>query len=771
MTDIAQPGEYAPRLEDERFLRGEGNYTDDADSDGQLFLGVVRSQHAHARIVAVDANDALAVDGVLAVYTDTDLAADGLGVMPCESALPDLKHTPRYALVREVARHVGDPIAFVVATNPQAALDGAEQVFVDAEPLAAAVGSRQALQPNAPQVWPEVPGNLAFDAHFGDEHATDAAIAKAAHVVALQFHNTRVSAAPLEPRAAIGEYDSATETYTLTGTIQGVHGVRSQLATSVFNVEPDKICVRADDVGGGFGLKNFLYPEWILLLWAAKRHGAPIRWVGERGEDFSASAHGRDMQVDAALALSEDGDFLALKIGAIGDMGAYLSGNGPNIATKSFLTAIGGVYNVPNVHVHSRGAYTNTGCVDAYRGAGKPEANFLIERLIDLAAARTGLDRIELRKRNILKSFPHQSALGISIEGGRFGANLELALESLDGFAERRASSESRGLLRGAGLSCFLETARGATSEGAEIRFLVDGSVEARVGTESNGQGHETAFTQLVSHRLNLPISKIRYVQADTSLTRIGFGHGGARTMHMGGTTLTWAIDAALEKGRTVAAQLLQTGEDTLRFADGHFVCDSSGQSVALAQVADAAREMPHDFGLKPGGLDSYAQRDDAPITFPNGCHIAEVEVDPDTGAVEICGYRAVDDYGKLINPVLTEGQVQGGVTQGIGQALGEIVAYESDSGQLFSGSFMDYYMPRADAMPTFDVRFEGEPTEANPLGVKGSGQAGAIVSTQVIVNAVVDALRARGVEHLEMPLTPEKVWRAANGQVALSRA
>ncbi|MDD9877202.1 MAG: xanthine dehydrogenase family protein molybdopterin-binding subunit [Magnetovibrio sp.] len=742
-----------PRLEDVRFLTGRGRYADDLGRPGQLYGHVVRSDHAHGVIQGIDASDALRVPGVVGVHTEADLAADGLNPMPCVVEVPSeppMVVPPRTALARGRVRHVGDPVAFVVAETPAAARDAADLVAVDIDPLPAVTDARAGDGAGAPELWAEAPGNRAFRFRMGDAEAVDRAMAAAAHVIELDIANHRVTAAPMETRAGIGEYD-AEAGWTLTASVQGVHGIRGQLA-AVFGADMERIRVTAPDVGGGFGLKNFLYPEWVLLLWAARRHGRPVKWTAARGEDFAAATHGRDIRTRARLGLDAEGNFLALEARLHANMGAYLSSVGPGASTRAAPTAMGGVYAIPLIHMETIGVFTNTGPVDAYRGAGKPEANFIIERLIDAAARRCGFDAIELRLRNAIDTLPYRSAQGMEIDTGRFRANIVDAVGHADraGFEARRAAAAGAGKLRGLGFGCFLETARGTPEEGAEVRFAADGRVELRVGTESNGQGHETAYAQIAGERLGLPLDAFRYIQADTRATRTGFGHGGARSMHMGGGALSAARDEVVAKARDAAAGLLQSAAADLEFAEGRFAAPS-GQSVALADVAAAAA----------GGLDSFARIEDAPFTFPNGCHACEVEVDPDTGQVEILRYVMVDDYGALINPRLTEGQVQGGVAQGIGQALGEHVAYDPDSGQLVAGSMMDYLIPAADGLPPFELHLEGVPTEANPLGVKGSGQAGCIAAPSAVINAILDALKPLGVDHIDMPATPETVWRA----------
>lgn len=723
---------------------------------------MVRSDHAHATLSGVETADALAAPGVAAVFTDADLAPDNLNPLPCIAdfdAVSPLVIPPRRALARGRVRHVGDIIAMVLAETEAAARAAADLVEVRLEALDSVTDAAAALEGGAPEIWPEAPGNLAFRFQAGDPAATRAAIAGAAHVIGLDLINNRISAVPMEPRAGIGEYDPATERHTLTLTGQGLHGIKSQLADA-FGLPLERFHLKAPDVGGGFGLKNFIYPEWVLLPWAAKRLERPVKWVATRGEDFAAAAHGRDMRVSARLALDEAGNFLALEAKMTSNMGAYLSSVAPNIPTKSAPTAMGGIYRVPHVFMDVRGAFTNTAPVDAYRGAGKPEANFLMERLVEAAAQRLGFDPIELRRRNAISDFPYRSSLGITIDGGKFGRNIDEALIAAghDGYAARRDDARARGRLRGFGVACFLETARAIPEEGAEVRFRRDGRIELRVGTESNGQGHETTYAQIAGDHFGQPIDSFVYIHADTDATRMGHGHGGARSMHMGGAALVKAMDAALAKARGVAAGLLQAEPDDVTFAGGAFHSADGAATVGLMDVAAAAREQD----AEGRGLDSFAKVENAPFTFPNGCHVAEVEVDPETGHVDLVGYATADDYGRILNPALTVGQVRGGVVQGIGQAMGELAAYDAGSGQLVAGSMMDYFLPAAHHLPNLRINLEnGEPTTANPLGVKGSGQAGAIAAPQAVMHAILDALAPIGIDHIDMPATSERVWRA----------
>lgn len=751
-------GRSVPRLEDRRFLMGSALYADDLNVDGQLFGVVIRSPHAHAEIKSIDTSAALKVLGVIDVYTEANLASGGVGHLPCSVDLPTeagLYVPPRPALAHRRVRYVGDQVAFVVAESREAAEEAAEQVLVDYEPLSAVVDGYAALELSAPQVWDGARGNQIFRFPKGNKVVAEEVFASAAHVVELDIVNNKISAAPMEPRAGIGEYDAASETYRLTCSAQGVHGIRGPLAETILNVPEERVEVVAPDVGGGFGLKNFIYPEWVLLLWAAKKLGRPVKWTGDRSEEFAAATQGRGIRTQARLALDADGKFLALEAVMVADLGAYLSGSSPGASTRAALTAIGGGYSIPTIYTESRGVFTNTAPVDAYRGAGKPEANYITERLIETAARRFGFDRIELRRKNAVVTFPHETAQGLTFDCGRFGRNVDDIVQLADwvDFGARRADAETRGKLRGLGIACFLETSRGAPQEGAEVIFAADGKIELRVGTESNGQGHETSYKQIAADRFGLPMDVFRYIQADTRQTRMGFGHGGARSMHMGGGAMVSVIDEVLKKARPLAARLLQASVEALTYGEGAFTVYDTGRSVSLT---DVAREAGN------GGLDTFVVNEDVPFTFPNGCQAAEVEVDPETGDVELLRYLAVDDYGTLINPMVTEAQVHGGLAQGIGQALGENCTYEVESGQLLAGSMMDYWLPRASQLPEFEIHLkEDTPTLSNPLGVKGSGQAGCIGAPQTIVSAVLDALSPLGIDDIDMPVTSEKVWRA----------
>ena len=759
---MAHIGQSTKRFEDLRFLTGTGRYVEDVDRPGQAWAHVVRSPHAHAVIRAIDVSEARAAPGVLTVRTADDIA--DLGSLPCLVRVagdPPMVVPSRPALAGDRVRHVGEPVAFVVAETRRDAIAAAERVVVEYDTLPAVVDGPAALGDGAARLWDEAPDNLCFRFRAGDAEAVSAGFAQAAHTVSLRLVNNRLVIAPMETRAAIAE--AGPDGLDLLCTAAGVHALRDQIA-DVFHLPRAQVRVSAPDVGGGFGIKNALYPEWVLLLRDAQRIGRAVKWVSERMEDFVSTAQGRDNVTEARLALDADGRFLALAVETVANLGAYASGFGPGCSTSAPATAMGGGYVIPAITMDVRGVFTNTVPIDAYRGAGKPEANYLIERLIDEAARRCGFDRIALRRQNLVHAFPYAKPLGTTIDCGTFAGHIDRVLAAADhaGFAARCAASEARGLRRGLGIACFLETARGAPDEGAEIRFESDGRVTLLIGTQSNGQGHETTYPQIAADRLGLPLEAFHYVQADTAQVRAGNGHGGARSMHQGGAALSEAMRRVIAKGTRIAAHLLQATETQVVFQDGRFVVQAVPErSIGVLEVAAAARDPANLPAGETPGLDTYVWNELALITFPNGCHVAEVEVDPDTGVVTLARYTASDDYGTAINPLLTIGQVQGGLAQGIGQALLEHTVYDPESGQLLSGSFSDYALPRADDLPLLSVRLDGVPTTANPLGVKGAGQAGAIAAPQTVMSAILDALGPLGVTHLDMPATPERVWRA----------
>jgi carbon-monoxide dehydrogenase large subunit len=759
MTRLPELGRSRRRVEDERFLLGQGRYVDDMRVAGQLHGLVLRSPHAHARIRALDAAEASSMPGVHLVLTIADLRAEGIGDLPCVAKVATVEPIiipRRPALADGMVRHVGDPVAFVVADMIEQARDASEAILVDYEPLPAVADAGEAVAEGAPQLWEQAPGNVSYVFRKGDRAAVEAAFARAHRIVSVSLVNNRVAAAPLEPRAAIAHHDAAQGSFLLELTGQGVHAIRNQLAQHVFYMPPERIQLVSPDVGGGFGAKNLLYPEWVMVMVAARRLGRPVRWSSDRTEDFLTSAQGRDNRTEARLALDEAGHFLGLDVETIANLGAYLSPGGPGSSTNAPGTAMGGFYAIPAVHMEARGVFTNTVPIDAYRGAGKPEANYIIERLIDRAARETGRDPAELRRLNLIADYPYRSAMGMTIDCGDAPANLDQVLQQADrtGFEARRAASSTRGMLRGFGMAYFLETARGAPGEWAAVRFLADGLVALAVGTHSNGQGHETSFPQIAADRLGLAPEVFVLVQADTRSVARGNGHGGARSLHMGGAALVQAIDVVLARARRLAAQLLQSEEAALVFEEGRFTVPGESSGISLPEVAAAAAEAGESLDAE---VDSTLDL----VTFPNGCHVAEVEIDLETGLIRLDRYTAVDDYGTLVNPMLTLGQVQGGLAQGIGQALMEEVTYDRESAQPLAASFQDYCMPRATDLPDFDIHFAGVPTASSPLGVKGSGQAGCISAPQTIMHAVLDALAPLGVASLDMPATPARVWAA----------
>jgi carbon-monoxide dehydrogenase large subunit len=757
-------GQSVNRIEDERFVRGRGHYIADLVVPDALHGMVVRSTHAHARIVAIHIDAALRTPGVAAVLTGLDLAADDIGPLPCAvtnipMASPFIV-PPYYALARDVVRHVGESVAFVVAESAEIARDAAEAIIVDYEPLQPIVSIADTVLSGSQPIWPKAPNNIAFEFKRGEIEPVETAIHRAAHVVECELVNNRVVAAPLETRGALGAFDPSSGRLHLTASAAGAHMIRDLLADAVFQIPREELRVRIPDVGGGFGMKNVLYPEWVLVLWAARRLGRPVKWIGDRSEDFVASVHGRDSLVQARLALDTDGRFLALEAKVLANMGAYISTVAPIVPTMAMGSAMGGVYDIPLIAFRTRGVFTNTTPVDAYRGAGKPEANYLIERMIDIAAAELGMNALELRRKNIFGRFPHRSAMGLSVEQGCFAQAIDLAVAAAAGFETRRQDARARGKLRGLGYACFLETARGQPNEVAELHFGENGQICLKVGTHSNGQGHETTYAQIAADTLGLPLERFQFRQGDTDDLGGGGGHGGARSMHQGGTALLLAAEGMIANARRLAARLLQTCVDAVHYEAGVLRVAATGQEISLDEVARASHQATSDDVVP--GLAYKATHLCDHYTFPNGCHFAEVEVDTTTGEVRLDRYVIFDDYGRLLDPRLTLGQVHGGVAQGIGQALFEQALFDVETGQILSGSLMDYALPRADDIPSFEGSLTSEfPSRANRLGVKGSGQAGAIAAPATIMNAVVNALGPLGVRHLDMPATPARIWEA----------
>ncbi len=768
-------GQPVRRVEDRRFITGHGTYLDDITLPRQAHAVVLRSPHANARIRAIDTGEAAALPGVLAVLTGADLAADGIGTIPCLSGVDGAALPPRPALVRDRVRHVGDSVALVVAETPAIAHDAAERIAVDYEPLPAATDTAHAADPGQPQVWDEHPGNLCFDWEVGDRGAVERAAAGARHRVALTLVNNRIVVNSMEPRGAIGAYDAGTGQYTLWSSTQGSHFIRNVLADFVFKIPENRIRVVTPDVGGGFGMKLFCYPEHVLALWAARRVGRPVKWVPERSDSFMTDTHGRDNVTRLDLALDAELHFLALDVAITANMGAYLSNFAPEIPTYSGAVMHSGVYRIPAIHVGVKGVFTNTVPVDAYRGAGRPEAAYALERLFDVAARRLGVAPAELRRRNFIApaAMPYATPLGLTYDSGDFVRNMNDALTAFDtaGFAARRAESRARGRYRGLGLAVYIEQSGMPPDEFAELRFDPSGTLTLLMGTQSSGQGHHTAYAQLAAERLGVAPDKIRVVQGDTDAVAFGRGTGGSRSLPVGGAALVHAADKLVAKGRKIAAHLLEAAEADIAFADGAFTIAGTDRAVPIEAVARAAfnpAQLPP--GLEPGFAESGHFTPPAP-TFPNGCHVCEVEIDPDTGDIAVLRYLVVDDFGNVVNPLLLAGQVHGGIAQGIGQAMLEHVVFDADSGQLVSGSLTDYALPRADDLPALEFRYNVVPCRTNPLGLKGAGEAGAIGAPPALVNAVVDALAELGIEHIDMPLTREALWRRIRAATAAKAA
>ena len=766
-------GQSVRRLEDPRLLRGFGRYSDDVSLAHQAYAAVVRSPHAHAAIRSVDTSVARKASGVLVVLTGADLAADGLGDLPTDKTRKRRDGspafaTPRPALVRDRVRHVGDPVAFVVAETPEQAVDAAELVAVDYEPLPAVAATADAARPGAPAVWAEAPDNVAFVWEAGNKDAVARAFAGAAHVTHLDFVVSRVAAAPLEPRGAVGEWDRRAGRYTLHTGIQAPHGLRQLLADQVFRVPQSHLRVVTGEVGGSFGMRSGVYPEHVLVLWAAKRLGRPVKWTSDRREGFVTDEHGRDNVSTAELALDANGKFLSLRVGITLNVGAYLTPRSAGPGTNN-VGGVAGVYTTPAIHVQTTGVYSNTTPTGPYRGAGRPEATYAIERVIDVAALELKIDPVELRRRNLIPptAMPFKTGLVFTYDCGDFGRGMEMAIDLADraGFEKRRAEARQRGKLRGLGIANPVEVAGGPYTamnpDTAELRVNPDGSVSLFTGSTSMGQGNETAFAQIVSDRLGVPPERIQVFWGDSDALGAGRGNGGSGALTVGGSAVTRATEKVIERGRRIAARLLEAAPEDIVHRDGKFTVTGTDRGVTFANVARAAyvpRQLPQ--GMEPGFSEQAAFTPPA-VTFPNGSQICEVEIDEETGVVRIVRHSVVDDVGRMVNPMLVKGQIHGGVVQGLGQGLFEELAYDPTTAQLLAGSFMDYVMPRADDMPLFGVDSHEVPTQVNPLGAKGVGEAGTVGALPALLNAVNDALAPLGVRHLDMPVTSERVWRA----------
>lgn len=770
------------RKEDARFVTGKGRYTDDINRPGQLYAYLVRSPEAHAEIASIDADAAKSAPGVVAVFTGEDVATDEIGGLPCgwqihsKDGSPMLE-PPHPALAHGRVRHVGDPVAMVVADSKAHAKAAAALVEVDYRPLPAVANLAQAREDGAPLVWDDGPGNLCYDWEIGDEAATDAAFESAAHVVTLELTNNRLVANAIEPRAAIGEYDPNDESHTLYTTSQNPHVIRLLMGAFVMGIPEHKLRVVSPDVGGGFGSKIFHYAEEVLVTWAAKKVGRPVKWTAERSESFMSDAQGRDHVTKGELALDEDGKFVGLRVHTDANLGAYLSTFGPAVPTYLYATLFAGCYTTPAIYANVKGVFTNTVPVDAYRGAGRPEAAFLLERLVDMAARELGMDRVEIRRKNFIQpdQFPYQTPVALEYDIGDYEGTLDevLELSAWNGFEDRRREAASRGKLRGIGLSTFIEAcgiapsavagalgARAGLFEVGQVRVHPTGSVTVFTGTHSHGQGHETTFAQIVSDRLGVSADQVEVVHGDTDNVPFGMGTYGSRSLAVGGSAIYNALEKIIEKGTKIAAHLMEASAQDVTFDDGTFTVAGTDKSVGLADVALTAY-VPHNYpeGLEPG-LEETAFYDPKNFTFPAGAHVVEVEIDPDTGVVELVNVCCADDVGTIVNPMIVEGQMHGGLAQGIGQALLEHCVYD-DEGQLLTGSYMNYTMPRAADLPFFKTGHHITACTHNPLGAKGVGEVGSIGVPPAVINAVVDALSEHGVDHMDMPATPERVWRA----------
>jgi len=761
-------GQPVRRVEDQRLVTGRGRFTDDVNLPGQVYGFVVRSPHAHARIRRIDTSKAMAAPGVLAVLTAADV---GGASIPCFVPITnrDGSKAPMPAhpiLCRDKVRYVGDKVAFVVAETRAQARDAAELVEVDYEPLEAVVDTAAALGARVPPVHEECPGNLAFDWHFGDEQAVAAAFAKAARRVRLELVNNRLVCNPMEPRAAVAEWDAGAGKLTVHTCTQGGWAFRDVLAQNL-GLPKEKVRVVTPDVGGGFGMKAMFYGEYALCAFAARKLGRPVKWTSERGEAFLSDSQGRDHVTVAELAFDSDHRILGLKVDVVANMGAYYYFFAPFIPTGAALKVLPGVYDVKCLSYGVKAVFTNTVPVDAYRGAGRPESIYCIERLMDLAAAELGVDRLELRRKNFIRpeQMPFKTAAGEVYDSGDFERVMTAAVARADwqGFPARRAEAARRGKLRGIGLCCYIESTMGNPVEHATVRFALDGAVEVLVGTQSNGQGHETAYAQVLVDRLGVPFEKVRIVQGDTDAIADGGGTGGSRSLTAEGLAILEASDRVIEKGKIAAAHVFEAAVADIAFEGGTFRVAGTDRAIGIMELAERVRVMASKPAGLEEGLDASASIELDAWTFPNGCHVAEVEVDPETGVTRIVRYTVVDDFGVVVNPLLVEGQVHGGVVQGIGQALLEHTVYDR-SGQLLTGSFMDYCMPRADDLPSFDFSTVEVRCRNNPLGVKGCGEAGSVGSCAAVINALVDALSPLGVRHVDMPALPEKVWRLAQG-------
>ncbi|MDR3467481.1 MAG: xanthine dehydrogenase family protein molybdopterin-binding subunit [Xanthobacteraceae bacterium] len=766
-------GQPMRRIEDRRFITGAGLYTDDEREPGMLHAAFLRSPHAHAGIRSVDVAAAAAAPGVVAVFTGADWQAAGLTGLPLRPTIKQadgspIATPPRPGLAVGRVRHVGDCVALVVAKTARAALDALELIAVDYAPLPCVVDAREALQTTAPALWPDhAPGNLGFLWRVGDADKTAGALASAAHVVTLDLVNNRLVPNSMEPRGVVVRHDAATGRVTLSGSIQNPFGFQSLLC-ELFGWPKDKLRCRADDVGGGFGCKNQLQPEHAMMVLVCEKLKRTVKWVNDRSGSFVSDAHARDLSTTVRLGLDASGRFVALAVETVANLGAYMSTNGALIPTLPTAAVLGGAYTIPAISMQVHAAFTNTVPVDAYRGAGRPEAIYLLERTIDVAARQLGIPAARLRRKNLIRpaQLPYRTALGRDIDSGAFETVLTRALELADekGFAKRAALAKKHNARRGLGIAYYLEATLGPPADSARIAFAPDGSAVISVGTQSNGQGHETSFTQIAAAQFGIAPDAIAYRQADTDITPEGGGHGGSRSLQLGGTAVLLAARQIIAKGKRIAAHLLEAGEADIEYRPGRYAIAGTDRGVSFTEVVTASFDPARLGPDMAPGLDETARYEREGFNYPNGAHVCEIEVDLATGIPRIVNYVVVDDFGRIINPLIVRGQVTGGIVQGIGQALYEDTRYDA-SGQLVTASFMDYSLPRADDLPPITLElFQDAPTRTNPLGAKGCGEAGATGAPPAVVNAVVDALEEFGVVHLDMPLTREKLWSAIQG-------
>ncbi|TIM39850.1 xanthine dehydrogenase family protein molybdopterin-binding subunit [Mesorhizobium sp.] len=773
-------GARVARKEDKRFITGAGRYVDDMVVPGMKHAAFVRSPHAHAEIKKIDVKKAQAMPGVIGVLTGKELKADGIGNLICGWMIHSKDGSPMKMgawspLAFDRVRYVGDAVVVVVAETKGQARDAAEAVDISYEELKAVVDAPKALERSAPQIHPEADGNLIFDWELGDSAATNAAIKAAAHITRMKIVNNRLVPNAMEPRAALGHYDKAEDHYTCWTTSQNPHLARLVMS-AFYNVAPEnKLRVIAPDVGGGFGSKIYIYPEEIICLWASKKTGVPVKWVADRTESFLTDAHGRDHVSTVEMAFDKDNRITGLKVDTIANLGAYMSLFSSCVPTYLYATLLSGQYDIPAIHANVRAVYTNTAPVDAYRGAGRPEATYLLERTIETAAREMGVSPAELRRKNFITSFPHQTPVIMNYDAGDYAASLDAAMAAADyaGFAQRKADAANRGKLRGIGMSCYIEACGLAPSaavgslgagvglwESAEVRVNAAGTIEVLTGSHSHGQGHETTFAQLVNQRFGVPIDSVSIVHGDTDKVQMGMGTYGSRSGAVGMSAVVKALDKVEAKAKKIAAHLLEADEGDIVIENGALKVAGTDKQVPWFQMALAAYTAHNLPGGMEPGLKETSFYDPSNFTFPAGCYVCEVEIDPETGVTEVVQFVAADDFGNIINPMIVEGQVHGGVAQGIGQALLEGTRYDA-SGQLLTASYMDYAMPRADDLPSFKVSTSNTPCPGNPLGIKGCGEAGAIGSPPAVINAITDAI---GITDIAMPASPSTVWAAIRG-------